>query len=676
MSKNSPARDGGGSSNSNAVVHQVRAGESLAGIAARHKVSLAGLLAANPQITNPDLIRVGQKLNIIAVATVPAPVTSPVVAPVTSPIIAPVISPVVAATEASSFIVHIVKSGDTLSAIAGQRGVGLAALLAANPGLTNPHMISIGQQILIPLSSGVAPAPPPVAVLPPITTAPGNGGGATNAHAILLEFQPAGASERTARQDGLPQRGIHGVRASETMAKTDGRRVMQHKTKFEEAARRFALPPALLAAIASRESRGGAALDAQGEGDHGHGFGLMQVDNRNPFAVVREGGPTGQPHINQATKILRDKLDTARRTFPSLSPARQLQAAVSRYNGGRGLPPPDSDRGTTGNDYMNDVWARALFYARTEQWDDGGTGNSDTVIAPVIAPPVVVTPPVDVPAVAATFVPAPSLADVRGGRAVIERGQIGDSVRHVQLLLGVSPDRKFGSDTETALLNFQRGHAGEVAPDALGQVGLATLAALEQAGAAAADSVLAIDPRGKTAKIHPEFRRRLGLLAAALATRGMGATITDGVRTFAHQDAIFAQGRRTLSEINALRRTAGLSPIKAAENRKVTGVRGGFSNHNYGMAVDLYPVVGGKLFINPPADRQLAARFKETQQAIGEEAERIGLTWGGRWKKLVDTPHVQLFPLHLMRPEECHEIFRAHGGDLNAVWAEATRLMQ
>jgi hypothetical protein len=45
-----------------------------------------------------------------------------------------------------------------------------------------------------------------------------------------------------------------------------------------------------------------------------------------------------------------------------------LQAAVSRYNGGHGLLPPRSDEGTTGGDYMNDVWARARYYAEEEDW--------------------------------------------------------------------------------------------------------------------------------------------------------------------------------------------------------------------------------------------------------------------------------------------------------------------
>ena len=267
-----------------------------------------------------------------------------------------------------------VKPGQTLSGIAKQHGITLEVLLAANPDIKDPNRVQVGQKILVPSQSpaaapAVAPASPadqPTSPGSPEVTGEANQSGA-DPNAILFAAESNGASDGTAKQDTLPQRGIRGVQASEEMAQTDRKRVMLHKAKFEAAASRFNLPPALLAAIASRESRGGNILK-DGFGDHGRGFGLMQVDIGNPFPVVQDGGPAGQPHIDQATGILRDKLAAVRKKFPDLSKAEQLQAAVSRYNGGRGLPPPDSDQGTTGGDYMNDVWARARFYARVEQW--------------------------------------------------------------------------------------------------------------------------------------------------------------------------------------------------------------------------------------------------------------------------------------------------------------------
>jgi LysM repeat protein len=269
---------------------------------------------------------------------------------------------------------HSIKSGETLSGIARQQGITLDALLAANPEIQDPGRIQVGQVIVIP--SPAAPdsesGEPEVPQPPSTESSEGRGEqiqSAPGANAILFEAESLGALDGTAKQDRLPQRGITGVQASEAMAQTDRKRVMQHQAKFEEAARRFNAPPALLAAIASRESRGGAVLDGRGFGDHGRGFGIMQVDIGNPFPVIQDGGPGGQPHINQATQILKDKLQAAKHRFPELSDVEQWQAAVSRYNGGAGLAPPNSDKGTTGGDYMNDVWARARFYASEEQWN-------------------------------------------------------------------------------------------------------------------------------------------------------------------------------------------------------------------------------------------------------------------------------------------------------------------
>jgi soluble lytic murein transglycosylase-like protein len=142
---------------------------------------------------------------------------------------------------------------------------------------------------------------------------------------------------------------------------------MAHKAKFIKAAETTNLPPALLAAIASRESRGGAVLDARGRGDGGNAFGIMQIDFRFHRPEV-EDGPTGEAHILQAAEILQEKLKGVQRQFESLTDSSDLQTAVSRYNGGAGHAAPNSDQGTTGGDYCNDVWARARFYARVENW--------------------------------------------------------------------------------------------------------------------------------------------------------------------------------------------------------------------------------------------------------------------------------------------------------------------
>lgn len=389
--------------------HTVNANETLSGIAGRFGLTLADIMAANLNITDPDVIAVGQTIHIPGEGGARVPT----------------------ALVAESHI-YTVRSGDTMGVIARRYEIDLNELLDANREIKNPDRIRAGQQIIIPARGGTQPDEPQEVV---------TGQPANDSNAILARCNPTGASARTARQDKLR---VTGVEASKRMAETDARMVLPYMTKFDEAGRAHGLPPALLAAIASRESRGGAVLDRNGEGDHGHGFGLMQVDNRNPFEVVREGGPFGQPHINQAAKILADKLAEVKRNFPNLSEEEKLQTAVSRYNGGARRSFPDSDEGTTGGDYSNDVLARAQYYA--ERWQGA-------------MPPIVATPATAVHDAAAGFAPAPSLEEVQAGNAVLKAGHEGPAVRRVQTLLGsIGFDGKFGDETHDAVLAFQRAH--------------------------------------------------------------------------------------------------------------------------------------------------------------------------------------------------------------------------
>jgi tyrosinase len=94
----------------------VQQGDTLTAIATRFGVSLAALIAANPHITNPNRIFRGQ---IIAI-----PGQSPAAGPA-----------------------YVVQHGDTLNAIATRFGISLAALIAANPQITNPNRIFPGQII-------------------------------------------------------------------------------------------------------------------------------------------------------------------------------------------------------------------------------------------------------------------------------------------------------------------------------------------------------------------------------------------------------------------------------------------------------------------------------------------------------------------------------------------------
>lgn len=92
---------------------------------------------------------------------------------------------------------------------------------------------------------------------------------------------------------------------------------------------------------------------------------------------------------------------------------------------------------------------------------------------------------------------------------------------------------------------------------------------------------------------------------------GIDLRITDGFRSVADQDKIYAKGRTAPGGI-------------------VTYARGGFSNHNFGLAVDVVPFENGKLNWNT-----------KYYPLIGLIGESRGLEWGHRWIKIDDKPHFQ-----------------------------------
>jgi hypothetical protein len=179
----------------------------------------------------------------------------------------------------------------------------------------------------------------------------------------LPNVPTTGASAATAAQDGLPP----GIQASHTMAETDLPRVMAIADRFCTAAAKLGLPAAVLAAIASRESRCGNVLIG-GWGDNQRAFGIMQVDVRfrQPAGL---NDPASLEHIEQAAGILVKYLtDVQNMHFRWEDPFILKGAAVAYNSGPANVQTREGmDIGTTGNDYGSDVMARAQYYAHHPQ---------------------------------------------------------------------------------------------------------------------------------------------------------------------------------------------------------------------------------------------------------------------------------------------------------------------
>lgn len=108
-------------------IYIVARGDTMKSLSARFGVPVDVLLAANPDITNVNLIYEGQRLNVTQ-GIVPPPPPPP------------------------SGQTYYVQRGDTLKLIAARFGTTLDVLLKLNPNITNANLIYVGQAITIPAS--------------------------------------------------------------------------------------------------------------------------------------------------------------------------------------------------------------------------------------------------------------------------------------------------------------------------------------------------------------------------------------------------------------------------------------------------------------------------------------------------------------------------------------------
>ncbi len=131
-----------------------------------------------------------------------------------------------------------------------------------------------------------------------------------------------------------------------------------------------------------------------------------------------------------------------------------------------------------------------------------------------------------------------------------------------------------------------------------------------------APAVDRVDARSEKniATLLPEVRPIARTLVHKAAAANIQIKVISGTRSFAQQDRLFAQGR-------------------TKPGRKVTNARGGFSNHNFGIAFDIGVFEGSRYLPNSP-------KYK----AVGALGVDLGLEWGGNWKTIVDQPHYQLRP--------------------------------
>jgi peptidoglycan L-alanyl-D-glutamate endopeptidase CwlK len=172
--------------------------------------------------------------------------------------------------------------------------------------------------------------------------------------------------------------------------------------------------------------------------------------------------------------------------------------------------------------------------------------------------------------------------------------KIEDIIAAVQTKLNIQIDGRAGPETWGAI------YAYIVKPDVVSPAG----------------AVEPVDPRSEKniATLQPEIQPIARALIEKAALSGIRIKVISGLRTFAEQDALYGQGR-------------------TKPGAKVTNARGGYSNHNFGIAFDVGVFEGNKYLADSP-------KYK----AVGALGMDLGLEWGGNWQTMADQPHFQLRP--------------------------------
>jgi peptidoglycan L-alanyl-D-glutamate endopeptidase CwlK len=171
-----------------------------------------------------------------------------------------------------------------------------------------------------------------------------------------------------------------------------------------------------------------------------------------------------------------------------------------------------------------------------------------------------------------------------------------DTIKAVQKELKVTVDGKAGPKTWGAIYDYILGAISHNLPEA-----------------AETDKV---DDRSEKfiATLNEHVQPYARALVHKAASNGLTIKVISSLRTYEEQDALYAKGRSKPGKI-------------------VTNARGGYSNHNFGIAFDIGVFDGDDFIPESPA-----------YAAVGGFGLELGLEWGGNWKTFQDEPHFQLRP--------------------------------
>ena len=124
------------------------------------------------------------------------------------------------------------------------------------------------------------------------------------------------------------------------------------------------------------------------------------------------------------------------------------------------------------------------------------------------------------------------------------------------------------------------------------------------------------------ANLHPQVKNKIRkFINDVYKVHQIQLVIVQDYRTYAQQDAIYAEGRTKAGSIR-------------------TKAKGGQSNHNFALAVDVLPVwEDGKLHTTGKGVDEKNVSILKKVAPIGK---KNGLAWGGDWQSIYDPMHFEL----------------------------------
>jgi hypothetical protein len=168
--------------------------------------------------------------------------------------------------------------------------------------------------------------------------------------------------------DNLNPSGNHagGVGQSNADAQHDEPYLNGLRSCYQSTADQNCIQASVIAAIASRESRGGSLLESTGGyGDFGQAWGIMQCDLAHSGLNCKECWWNSCCHIQMmVSRLLVPYINQVKNNHGDFNQDMALQGGVAAYNSGVSTIQSwgGVDSATTGRDYSNDVIARAKWF--------------------------------------------------------------------------------------------------------------------------------------------------------------------------------------------------------------------------------------------------------------------------------------------------------------------------